>query len=125
MNKRIEAGDARAYQMVGVFYSEGIKGLPQDYTKALELWHQSAELGFAEGYRCIGCMYQDGSGVEMDKKMAKYYFELAAIGGNMLARRNLGLLETNAYKHDRALKHFMIAVKGGDDDNSLTAIQEF
>ena len=52
MNKRIEAGDARAYQMVGVYYSEGVKGLPQDYKKALELWHQSAELGFAEAYRC-------------------------------------------------------------------------
>ena len=125
MNKRIEAGDAMAIHMVGMFYSEGMKGLPQDQTRALELWHQSAELGFHEAYRCIGIAYEDGNGVEMNKKMAKHYFELAAIGGNFLARGKLGLIELETYKHGRALRHWMIAVKGGDDGKSLTAIQDY
>ena len=34
-------------------------------------------------------------------------------GGNVAARGNLGVSEYNAGNYDRALKHFMIAVRGG------------
>jgi TPR repeat protein len=33
--------------------------------------------------------------------------------GNVMARYNLGEFEENAGNYDRALKHFMIAVRGG------------
>ena len=46
-------------------------------------------------------------------KKAKYYYELAAIGGDANARYCLGLLEKQAGNMDRAQKHWMIAVDGG------------
>ena len=45
--------------------------------------------------------------------MAEHYYELAAMEGYAVARRNLGVDEYNAGNYDRALKHFMIAVRGG------------
>ena len=68
--KRAKAGDPVAICNEGNCYSVGIHGYPQDYTKALELWHRAAELGNAEAYRSIGDAYQSGQGVEVDKKKA-------------------------------------------------------
>ena len=59
-----------------------------------------------------------GDGVERDEEKAKHYYELAAMDGVVTARHNLGVSEYNAGNYDRALKHFMIAVRGGDTDSS-------
>jgi len=64
-----------------------------------------------------------GRGVEVDKKKGVYYYELAAMAGDEIARNKLGLNETRAGNYDRALKHFMIAVRGGHA-KSLEAIKE-
>ena len=53
---------------------------------------------------------------------AQIYWELAAQNGQTDARHNLGCKEYNAHNYDRALTHYMIAVRGGDND-SLDAIQ--
>ena len=113
MKKRIEAGDAYATYDLGCCHRNGERGYTQDYIKAIELWHQAAELGFALSYYNIGCCYDNGRGVEIDKKKAVHYYELAAIGGDSRARCNLGYMEENAGNIDRALKHYMIAVRGG------------
>ena len=55
--------------------------------------------------------------------MARHYDELAAMGGNVTARYNLGIDEYKAGNYDRALKHYMIAVRGGHT-NSVKAIQQ-
>ena len=44
------------------------------------------------------------------------------MGGNAEARYNLGVHEENAGNIERALKHYMIAVRDGDND-SLNRIQ--
>ena len=107
--KRMEVGDAYAFYMMGNVYLHGRYGVPQDSAKAVEFWRKSGK----HGYTKIGKAYYNGEGVERDKKMAKHYFELAAIEGNTTARHNLGVDEYNAGNFDRALKHFMIAVRGG------------
>ena len=56
----------------------------------------------------------------MDKKKAIYYYELAAMKGCVIARDNLGCIEEETGNMDRAIKHFMIAVKGGDKDSLAT-----
>ena len=53
----------------------------------------------------------------------KHYFELAAMEGDSYARYNLGIDEYDAGNYERALKHYMIAVRGGDTD-SVKEIQE-
>ena len=60
--------------------------------------------------------------MEVDKKKARYYYEQAAIIGNATARHNLGLEGERNGKMDRALKHYVIAVEGGDT-KSLDAIK--
>jgi len=61
--------------------------------------------------------------VERKEKKAKYFYELAAIRGNVTARFNLGNLEKRSGNMNRAVKHWMISAAAGDDD-SLKAIQQ-
>jgi len=122
MNKRMESGDAQATFNVGCYHRDGTSGYPQDYKKALELWHRARELGFAGAYNSIGYAYSNGEGVEVDKKKGVYYYELSAMGGSVAARFNLGILEEMAGNWKRAVRHLMIAVAGGHP-NSLQRIQ--
>ena len=121
-NKRIEVGDAQAIHNRACHYRDGRYGFPQDRAKALELWQRSGKLGGAFANHNIGYAYYSGRGVERNKKKAVHYFELAAIGGNVEARNNLGSIEVLAGNTGRALKHFMIAVESGCD-KSLKAVQ--
>ena len=120
--KRMEAGDAIAIYNLGVYYAEGLYGFPQDYAKALELWHRAGELGYAVAYNNIGLAYNRGYGVDVDMEKAIYFWELAAMSGDATARHNLGIEEEDAGNTERALKHYMISLRDGDAD-SLTAIQ--
>ena len=123
LRKRVKAGDPRAIDLIGLYYSEGSNRVPQDYTKALELWHRAAELGYAGSYTCVGFACYYGQGVEIDKKKAVHYSELGAIGGDTAARDNLGIYEANTGNMDRALQHWMIAV-GSGYANSLKKIKD-
>ena len=122
--KRVEMDDAEAIYHLGCYYAEGKYSVPQDRAKALELYHRAGELGSAESYHNIGCAYHHGEGVEMDEEKAKHYWELAAIGGDVGGRYNLGVVEEDAGNMNLALKHFIIAAGCGDNE-SLKAIREF
>ena len=120
--KRVEMNDPIAIFNLGVYYSDGEYGYPQDHIKALELWQKAAGLGNAEAYASIGYAYHHGDGVEVDNKKAKYYYELAAMKGDASARYNLGNAEKKAGNIDRAIKHYLIASRSGYSD-SLKQIQ--
>ena len=113
ITKRVEADDPIAIFNLGNYYNKGIYGFPQDIKKALELWHRSAELGYSRAYTNIGYAYDSDRLVDGDEEKATYYYELAAMGGSVNARHNLGLNEGHVGNVDRALKHLMIAVEGG------------
>ena len=122
--KRVELGDAHAFFTLGCYYCYGEEdGFPQDYDKAFELFVRAGDLGSADAYNNVGHSYSNGRGVEMDKKKADHYYKLAAIGGEPIARYNLGNNEYCAGNKNRALKHYMIAVEGGKD-NALKKIQK-
>jgi len=123
IKKRGEIGDARAIHNLGTYYRDGINGFPQDYTKALELWHQAGKLGYADAYLGIGVAYYNGQGVEVDYKKATHYYELAAIRGSVNARYNLGLVEVSKGNMDRAIKHVIIGTKSGHNE-SLKKIKQ-
>ena len=55
--------------------------------------------------------------------MASHYYELAAMEEGVLARHNLGISQYDAGNYDRALNHYMIAVRGGFAD-ALKEIQQ-
>jgi len=123
LKKRAEGNDAKATHQLGCYYNDGIRGLPHDFNKAMELWLRSGELGCVMSYGNIGAAYHTGEGVERDMKKAKHYYELAAMGGVVLARHNLGILEVQAGNIDRAVKHWMIAA-GAGHDKSLKEIRK-
>ena len=107
--KLIEKDDAHAIHNQGSRYADGEHGYPQDFSKALELWHRAGELGHAESYHNIACLYK----LERDMTKARHYWEKAALSGDAMARYNLGIMEEKAGNTYRALKHHMIATKDG------------
>jgi len=111
--RRLDLNDPIGICDLGYMHRDGELGLPRSYAKSLELWHRAAELGSADAYYGIASAYSNGNGVEVDKKKARHYCELAAMIGDAEARHNLGVMEWQAGNYDRALRHFMIAVKDG------------
>ena len=123
VNKLIRNGNAYAFYMLARSYDRGINGMPQDIAKAVELYLKAGELGCADGYCNLGNSYRLGNGVEMDKKKAKHYYELAAMNGSVQARYNLGMMEIQTGNYQRAFKHYMLSARAGDDD-SLNAVKQ-
>ena len=123
INKRVEVNDANAIYILGCHYLSGERGLPQDYEKAMELWLRAEELGHAKAYNNLGFLYHHGKGVRKDTKKDKYYLELGAMGGDVLARHNLGSMEWNAGNTNRAVKHYRISAGAGYDE-SLKNLRE-
>jgi len=111
--QRMQMNDARATYNIGCFYANGKFDLPQNRAKALELWHQAGELGCAVANSCIGNVYTFSKGVKRNENKANRHYELAAMGGDVEARCNLGVYEIKKGNLDRGLKHYMIAVKDG------------
>ena len=122
-NKRVELWDAASIYTLGCHYYHTANGLPHDYDKALELWHQAVKFGHARAYFNIGQTYINGDDVERDMKKAIHYCELAAMGGEIISRHHLGVFEMCDGNMDRALKHFLLAT-GGGSKKSLSIIQE-
>ena len=115
IKKLIKKGNPEAYFLLAGSYYDGDLGMPQDHQKARELCLKAGELGCAAAYCSLGQSYYDGRGVEVDKKKAKYYWELAAMGGLAEPRYNLGCMEVIAGNHQRAMKHWIITAKSGHE----------
>jgi len=140
IKEHADMGNAQAVHLLGVEYSrEG------NMSKAHELWVRAGRLGCSEAYNELANSmnpihdeYNEGGankrlGVKMDLKKAKYYYELAAIMGDVQARYFLGLLEgreTNSdvgeytfealeakLRHrEPAVKHFELAARAGHEE---------
>ena len=80
-------------------------------------------MGNIEAHYSLSISYWEGEGIEKDKKKTFYHLEEAAIGGHPLARNNLGCYEGNAFRIERAMKHFIIAAKLGYD-KALEAVKK-
>ena len=124
MKERAGGDDSVAIYNLGCYYRDGGMGLRQNNNKANKLWIRAGELGYAAAYNNVGNSYRNGRGVERDVGKARYYFELAAMGGDVKARHNLGVLEKREGNMNRAVKHFAISAGAGDDE-SLTAIRKY
>ncbi len=107
---RIEANDPVALEQMGTKYYK-----KEDYSSAVEYFTKAAGLGDVEAHYKLACCYKLGHDVEKDEKRELYHFEEAAIGGHPRARYNLGVIEWNNGKIERAVKHWIIAAKQGFD----------
>ena len=117
--KRVEKNDPEAmWQMGARRLAEG------DYKSAFEYSTKAAELGDANAHFNLSIMYRLGQGVEKDEKKHVYHLEVAAIGGHVDARYNLGCHEGNNGRIDRAVKHLIIAANMGEE-GSMKALWEY
>jgi hypothetical protein len=114
LKKLMEKGNPNAYYMLAGYYAYGEMGLPQDWAKANELFLKAGELGCAGAYHNLGNSYSVGNGVEIDKKKAMHYYELAAMNGDVMSRHNLGAIEGQAGNYQRAYKHLLLSARAGD-----------
>jgi len=121
--QRMKAKDPEAIYGLGCLYEEGnLEEYPRDILMAVKLWRLAAKLGHTGAYYNIGAYYY-GTDVKRYKKKGKFYFELAAIGGDIMARYALGCEEEEAGNTDKALRHYIIAARSGGS-NSLKKIQK-
>ena len=123
LKNRADADDAEAIHVLGCDYYYGEMGVQQDYKKGIELCLRAGELGCVRAYGNVAQIYDEGKGVEKDEKKATHYWELAAMGGGVFSRHNLGVWEAYAGNIDRAVKHWMISAVAGCDD-SLEEIRQ-
>ena len=82
---RVVANDPEAMFLQGHGYLYGTNGLPLDHQKGFGLILKSAELGSSRAHNSIAESYFKGTGVEGDAKKAKHHYEMAIIGGNVIA----------------------------------------
>ncbi len=117
--ERAKANDPVAFFRMGSKCKE-----EGDLEGAFEYWIKAAELGNMMAHHNISCVYRDGEGVEKNIKKEVYHMEEAAIGGHDMARFNLGCYEGKNKRHEKAIKHFIIAANLGLDE-SLRTLKEY
>eukprot|EP00984_Skeletonema_dohrnii_P001168 scaffold358_cov95-Skeletonema_dohrnii-CCMP3373.AAC.4 len=116
--KRVKANDPVAMVQMGIRrYRSG------SYDDAFRYVKKAAELGDAGAHYQLACLFGEGKGVEKDGKKELYHLEQAAIGGDAIARYNIGIEEEENGRMDRAMKHWVIAAALGHD-GSLDALKD-
>lgn len=110
IERRVSTGDPSSICYMGFVWKNAIYGLPRDYEKAFEMFKRAADLGSVKAHQELGNLYYFGQGISKDVSKAKHHWEVAAIGGDCLARHNLGVNESDM---GRAVRHYIIAARSG------------
>lgn len=117
---RADNNDPIALHNLACRLFEGRDGFPKNELKALELFHQAAELGSMEACTAIAIHYGD---VAKDKGKKRIFLEIAARNGNVVARRSLGVLEYNSNQRELSMRHFRLSAAVGCE-GSLDVLKE-
>ena len=115
VRKRVDAKDPEALRFLGNFYNTGMLGIEKNLPRAHELWTEAAELGSIRAQESLGHQYFNGEGVTRDETKAVQCWEKAAMQGQVQARHNLGHYERGNGNYERAVRHYMITSKMGDE----------
>jgi TPR repeat protein len=122
LQTRVDSGDYRAMYDLGVQLTKE----PSTIEKTKELLLKSAESGYPLANRVVGIFHYDGGeGGEYpaifpkDRKKARHFFEVGAIGGDPIARRWLAHMELDEVN---AQKHAMMSASCGHKD-ALDVVQ--
>ena len=76
---------------LGRAYHKG-DGVPEDLTRAAQLYRESCDGGYTLGCYDLGKLYKDGKGVDRDLTRASMIFEKVCDTGEMMGCNNLGTL---------------------------------
>jgi hypothetical protein len=75
---------------------EHAEGVPQDYSKATELYCRAARSGNADAQYALGWMYANGRGVTRDDSVAAQLFTMASDQGHVHAKEMLRYIRSSA-----------------------------
>ena len=114
IHARVAKKDPDAINFLGHKYYQGDLGLQKDKRKAVELWTEAAELGSVHAFFNLGVDHYYGRGVQQDMAKAAEFYTKAAMQGHVESRSNLGCIEEQEGNYDRAVRHFLISAKMGD-----------
>ncbi|EJK77726.1 hypothetical protein THAOC_00424 [Thalassiosira oceanica] len=114
---RVSKNDPAAIHLLGQKYFWGMKGLQKDMRRAVNLWEEAAELSSIEALFSLGDAYNEGNGVQQDKAKAVEFYAKAAMQGHVDSRHNLGCFEGKKGNHDRAVRHWLISAKMGEEQS--------
>jgi TPR repeat protein len=87
-----EQGSAWARMNIGLLYTHGGDGLPQDYVKAIDLFRKAADGGDPDALYNLGWAYEQGLGVPADRQRAIEWYSKAAGKRQTLALKRLDKL---------------------------------
>ena len=87
---RAERGDPKAQDELATMYYRG-RGVPQDYSQAVQWWRRAADQGDAKGEYSVGNMYHQGKGVPHDDAEAVRWCQKAADQGLAIAQDAIGI----------------------------------
>jgi uncharacterized protein len=85
---KAERGDAGAQYVLGYLYFKG-----RDYQQAFKWYTKAAEQGVAGAQFNLGVMYAGGEGVIKDFAMAHMYWNIAAVSGDKIAKKERDRIE--------------------------------
>ncbi|KAH8053642.1 hypothetical protein JL722_9491 [Aureococcus anophagefferens] len=80
LRRHVENEVPEAITHLGIAYSEGRFGLVKSDKKAAKIYRRAVELGDVTAMNCLGLLYENGSGVKLDKKKAERLYRMARTG---------------------------------------------
>ena len=93
MNRIVE-WFARTQHNLGIAHANGLGGIPQSATDAVEWFRLAAEQGHAAAQGNLGVAYSNGLGISRDATEAVVWYRLAADRGYAAAEFALGELQS-------------------------------
>jgi len=90
----------------------------QETVMTIDEYRKEAEQGDAESQFCLGLMYMEGQGVQVDNQEACFWWEKAAANGHVSAQCNIGVMYEHGdgvvQSHSEAMKWYLLAAEQGD-----------
>lgn len=112
-----ERSDPAAMYNLGLLYSQGEGGLPQDYAAALRWLDKAAKKKFPRAYHLLGVLHFNGLGVPLSRKNGVSWYFKAARAGVPEAMFQMGLCLQKGVEYqpdlDKALFWFRKASEAG------------
>jgi hypothetical protein len=113
LRRHVENEVPEAITCLGIAYREGRLGLVKSDKKAAKIWKRAVELGDVDAMGHLAALYEDGSGVKLDKKKAMQMYRAAADRGHTIAQFNLARLLDSEQKFEEAFRYLALAADQG------------
>ena len=122
--KLANAGQHKAMRIIGSYYFNGERGLPQDQDEGLKWYLRAVEAGSGQAACNVGTFYYNGNGVEQDYEKALEYYQKSAELGYSIAFTGIGYLLMSKGEIEEAMLCFRkAAICGAGDDATLKSLR--